>query len=415
MIIKKFTAPTMTEALSKVREELGSDAVILNTRTEKQGGVFDFLGRRFVEVTAAVDENPSAGSGASGNRGAASVRPDEARSQLPVRPVAYRPPQGRIVSSGQVDRVEVAGIERRLEFERLTHDINDLKRSMKVLADASLTGDMAGLPGTLATVLRSLNASGLEDRIAKRVVHQLLNDLTGIELTNPAVVRERAAALLAGGLPEPQPVKVREGGHRMVALVGPTGSGKTTTIAKLAADFSLNGNRRITVLTLDTRRVDAVGQLKAYCRILNVPLYIAYAPDDLPGIMPGIARSDMTLVDTPGAGPMDNEHMRDMVEFLHRIVPQEVHLVMSVTTALPEMERIAGNFSMLKPNRILFTKLDETDRYGPMLSFALTAGKPISYLTDGQSVPGDFTAADTGRLVGLVMDHEASLSAGTEA
>ena len=129
MIIKKFTAPTMTEALSKVREELGSDAVILNTRTEKQGGVFDFLGRRLVEVTAAVDESPSPGTGDS--RGTAQVSPDEARAYPPERPAAYGPPRGRVVSAGPAnDRVKVAGIEPRLNFDRLSHDIEDLKRSV---------------------------------------------------------------------------------------------------------------------------------------------------------------------------------------------------------------------------------------------------------------------------------------------
>ncbi len=404
MIIRKFTAPTMTEALAKVREELGENAVILGTRSDKQGGVFDFLGRRVVEVTAAVDERPVRGNGTGGTR-PAPVTPSEARLYPPERPVAYAPPR-KPPTAVRHDRMEIAESVNRLDVERLSRDMDDLKRSLKVLADASLAGDMAGLPGNLASLLQTITRAGLDDKIAKRLVRQLLDELTGSDLSSGRVVRDRATALLAAGMPESQPLAVKPGAHRTVAFVGPTGSGKTTTIAKLAADFILNRSHRIAVLTVDTRRVDAVGQLKAYCRILNVPLHIAYTPDDLADILPDLEKSDLTLVDTPGAGPMDREHLREMIEFLQRMSPQEVHLVMAVTTSREEMERIGANFAMMKPNRLLFTKLDETDRYGPLVSFAIGAKKPLLYITTGQSVPGDFEAADTSRLARMVIEPD---------
>jgi len=119
--------------------------------------------------------------------------------------------------------------------------------------------------------------------------------------------------------------------------------------------------------------------------------------------MQGIAQSDVILVDTPGSGPMDHAQMREMVEFLQRLVPQEVHLIMSVTTSLIEMKRIFENFNMLKPNRLLFTKLDETDLFGTMLSFAVLSKKPISYVTFGQNVPGDFAPADPKDLIRRIL------------
>ncbi len=185
----------------------------------------------------------------------------------------------------------------------------------------------------------------------------------------------------------------------MVAFVGPTGSGKTTTIAKLAADFTLNQKKNVSVLTLDTKRIDAVGQLQTYCSILNIPLFITYTPDELSSVMPGIMKSDITLVDTPGSGPMDKTQMLEMVEFLKKIVPQEVHIVISVTTSYLEMQRIYNNFSILKPNRIIFSKLDETDSYGAMFSLAVMVKKPLSYVTFGQTVPGDFSVADPRHLI----------------
>lgn len=401
MIIKKFTAPTMTEALAKVREELGTDAIILNTRSEKQGGVFDFLGRRMVEVTAAFDDQQpdSEGTGRRSNRQRkVPVGPAEAKLFPPQRPVAYEA-VGKPEFPKKTTNVDVKELENRVNIEKMLDDIKDLKHSLKVIADSSLTGEMAGLPPKLASLLTTLQISGMDDKIAKRVVRQLLNDLSGVELSDPRIIHKKATDLFISGMSEVVPITFAGAKPRIVAFVGPTGSGKTTTIAKLAADFTLTMDKHVSVLTIDTKRVDAVGQLKAYCRILNIPLHIAYTPDEIPSIMPGIMKSDITLVDTPGSGPMDKPQMLEMVEFLQKMLPQEVHIVMSVTTSLPEMRRIFDNFGLLKPNRILFTKLDETDCYGPMISFAILAKKPMSYVTYGQNVPGDFSQADPGKFI----------------
>jgi flagellar biosynthesis protein FlhF len=268
-----------------------------------------------------------------------------------------------------------------------------------------VVGELDGLPANLRTLLASMQSSGMDDRIAKRIVRQLLNEMTGAELADGSLMQKKAAELLLAGMGEVSPVLFAGAKPRIVAFVGPTGSGKTTTIAKLATDFTLNLGKRVSVLSIDTKRVDAVGQLKAYCRIINIPLLIAYSPDELPGIMPGIMGSDVTLVDTPGSGPMDRPQMIEMVEFLKRMVPQEVHLTISVTTSLMEMKRIFENFGLLKPNRMLFTKLDETDNYGTMISFAVLSGKPMSYVTFGQNVPGDFALADPGDLIRKIFER----------
>ncbi|MCD6308855.1 MAG: flagellar biosynthesis protein FlhF [Candidatus Latescibacteria bacterium] len=401
MIIKKFTAQTMTEALGKVREELGTDAIILSTRSEKQGGVFDFMGRRMVEVTAAIDDSGGGGDSSPSSAPAkpSPVSPAEAKLYPPRRPVTYEP-SVRPDAGRRTGKVDVRDLESRVDIERMFEDIGDLKRSIKVLADTALTGEMSGLPPNLAKLLAEMKDSGMDDRIAKRIVRQLLDELTGGELGDPEMIKNRAIDLLLAGMGNVSPVIFAGAKPRIVTFVGPTGSGKTTTIAKLAADFTLNMDKKLTVLTIDTKRVDAVGQLKAYCRILNVPLNIAYTPDELPSIMPVVMKSDVTLVDTPGSGPMDRPMMLEMVEFLQKLLPQEVHLVMSATTSLAEMKRIYDNFSVLKPNRILFTKLDETDCYGPLISFTVTTDNSMSYVTFGQNVPGDFAVADPRSLIG---------------
>jgi len=362
MIIKKFTAPTLAQALSQVREDLGTDAIILNTRNVKKGGVLNLMGSSVYEVTAAIDDKPPGES--------------PVDVQTNVRDLSYR-----------------------VQVDHIIEDIKDLKLSIRDLADSALTGEMDGLPVQLAALLKRFNDSGMDEKISKRLIRQLLSSLKGHELSDQRIIAEKAAKILLSGMGDVRPIPSGGTKPRIIAFVGPTGSGKTTTIAKIATEIALNMDKKVAVLNIDTKRVDAVGQLKAYCRIINIPLYIAYSPDDIPGIMPHILENDITLVDTPGSGPMDKPQMIEMIEFLHKLVPQEVHLTLSVTTSFMEMKRIFNNFGMMKPNRILFTKLDETDNYGTMLSFALVAREQWSYVTFGQNVPGDFDVADPGKLV----------------
>lgn len=397
MKIKKFTAPTITEALAKVRDELGTEAIIMTTRSNRKGGVFDFMGRPEVEITAALDDNPSGKKGimsGSGERYSGSTGTTGTSLYQSPKPVAYEPSDGRRAS-----QVNVKELGDRVNLEKVMGDITELKRSMKMLADSALAGEMAGLPPQLAALLTNMQSCGMDDKIAKRTTRQLLGELSGPELNNPSDILDNATRLLLSGMGDRCPIVLSGVKPRIVAFIGPTGTGKTTTIAKLATDFSLDKSKKVSVLTIDTKRIDAVGQLKSYCRIINIPLHIAYSPDDLPGIMPRLMDSDITLVDTPGSGPLDKQQMIEMVEFLQKLVPQEVHLTLSVTTALAEMNRIYENFSDLKPNRILFTKLDETEHYGTMLSFAILTGKPMSYETFGQNVPGDFSLADPESLI----------------
>ena len=362
MIIKKYTAPTLAQALSNVREELGTDAIILNTRNVKKGGVLHLLGSSVYEVTAAIDDKPTGESTMDLQTGA--------------RDLSYR-----------------------VQVDYLIDDIKELKMSIRDLADSALTGEMDGLPVQLAALLKRLQDTGMDEKIAKRLTRQLLNELDGRELSDKKIIAKRATEILITGMGDVKPIPSGGTKPRIVAFVGPTGSGKTTTIAKLATEISLNMDKKVAILNIDTKRVDAVGQLKAYCRIINIPLYVAYSPDEIPGIMPRIMENDITLVDTPGAGPMDRSQMIEMVEFLHKLVPQEVHLILSVTTSFMEMKRIFNNFGVLKPNRILFTKLDETDSYGTMISFALVAKEKLSYVTFGQNVPGDFDVANPEKII----------------
>jgi len=395
----------MTEALAKVRDELGPDAVILNTRSNRKGSVFDLIGQSFVEVSAAVDNEPQKSAAKGRPRSLTEyskpVGPADAKLIPLEAPVSYEP-----AKFNKAGDVSMKSLEGRVNMEKVMADIKDLKRSVKVIADTSLTGEMNGLPRNLAEFLTKMQECGFEDKVAKRITHQLLDELSGAELSDYGAILDRAVQIFMEGIGDVCPIIFAGAKPRVVVFVGPTGTGKTTTIAKLATEYTLNKNKKVSVLTVDTKRIDAVGQLKSYCRIINIPLHIAYSPDEIPVIMPKLMKSDIILVDTPGSGPLDQNQMMEMVEFLQKLVPQEVHLTMSVTTSVTEMKNITKNFATLKPNRILCTKLDETSNYGQMLSFAIESGKPLSYFTFGQNVPGDFSLAEPESLLRKNLSRE---------
>jgi flagellar biosynthesis protein FlhF len=396
MIIKKFAAPTMTEALSQVRNELGTDAIILSTRTERKGHVFDFRGRSVVEVTAALDDSALKGNGSGRKKRihsrSSSISPAEARVYPPETSGVYEPPK----HDGGSD---VRDIGNHIKLEQIIQDIKEIRHSIKVLADSIIVGDMGGLPRNCAHLLTKMRTSGMDETLSKRIIHQLLDELNGAELSNSQIIVEKASHLLVTSFPEVLPVIFRGVQPTMVAFVGPTGSGKTTTIAKIGTEFALQKGKKVALLTIDTKRVNALGQLKAYCRIINIPLYISYTTDDLKGIMPRLQENEVVLIDTPGTGPLDKAQLDIIDKFFQYICPQETHLVMGISLSQHEMKQVFNCFKTLNPNRLLFTKLDETETYGQILSFAISSQVPLSYVTYGQNVPGDYSLANPREIV----------------
>jgi flagellar biosynthesis protein FlhF len=192
---------------------------------------------------------------------------------------------------------------------------------------------------------------------------------------------------------------------RVVVLVGPTGVGKTTTIAKLAARSKLAEGRRVGLVTLDTFRIAAVDQLEKYARIIGVPLAVATDPVELGTALRTFEREGLeaVFVDSAGRSQRDELKMAELREFLGSTPGAEVHLVLSTTTQPRTLRSVAERFAGAGYHRVILTKLDETMSFGALLDALLALGKPISYLTDGQNVPDDIMPSDPDRLADLVL------------
>jgi flagellar biosynthesis protein FlhF len=187
-------------------------------------------------------------------------------------------------------------------------------------------------------------------------------------------------------------------------FVGPTGAGKTTTIAKLAAYFSLEKKKKCSLITTDTYRISAIDQLRAYSEIIGIDLQAVYSPDDIQDVIQNCKYSDIILVDSAGRSQKNREHMDELAAFMQELNPDCVHLVLSAATKESDLIAIANKYKKLGVSRLLFTKLDETMKLGNIFNVVQTVGIPVSYFTIGQSVPDDIETAQSTAFVKKLLE-----------
>lgn len=203
------------------------------------------------------------------------------------------------------------------------------------------------------------------------------------------------------------PIRTQPGERHVVALVGPTGVGKTTTVAKLAAGFRIEAKRRVGLLTIDTYRIAAVQQLQAYAEIMDLPMQVVEKPEQMQPAMDLLGDVDLVLIDTAGRSPRSDARIDQLAEFLRAAQPDETHLVLSATSSSENIVATLSGFMPVRATSVILTKLDETPHTAGVLS-ALTASErylstPLSYVTHGQQVPDDIAVADASHLVGALL------------
>jgi flagellar biosynthesis protein FlhF len=271
------------------------------------------------------------------------------------------------------------------------------------------SGDM---PQQLFDMYLTLIGQDLSEELANQVVDDIRRELTPAQLRDAGAVREAMLAHLADFIPtadEPLSLGRRDGRPCTVALIGPTGVGKTTTIAKLAATLKLRRGKAVGLVTADTYRIAAVEQLRTYASIIDVPLEVALTPEDMREALGRLESCDVVLVDTAGR----SQHDRDRIEELRRFVlaarPHEVHLVLSGAAGQRVLLREAEAFASVGIDRIVLTKLDEAVSFGMLVNVLRTVGKALSFVTTGQEVPDDLESGRPRRLAELVLGGEVSI------
>ena len=448
MRVKRYIVDNMPEALQQIRSELGNDAVILNTKEFRSGGLFGWFGKKKIEVIAAVDENdrPKPAAAAARARTAhdslASVRENRAAkadaAQANSRPVLSREDVLRTGSSetavAEAPFVQTAGasaacasdsgpeapaIPRAAAGEtgsaarpafagnpnqELLDEIRQMKDMVVRLTRQQQAEHMPRVLGELAAVLEAQDVAPAHiERWMNAVMEAAGDELPAMD---ERAVRELLKAEIRKVFSQ-EKVQGIQPDSKVVHVVGPTGVGKTTTIAKLAAEQVLKHRRKVGFITSDTYRIAAVEQLKTYATILNVPLEVVFSPHELTRAYAQLQDRDIIFMDTAGRNFRNPMYVSELNSLLTTQAKSETYLVLSLTTRYRDMKAITDNFSRFKLDKVLLTKVDETDTYGAILNLAMDYPLTFSYITNGQNVPDDISLVDAEVWIDRILEANA--------
>lgn len=462
MNLKTYRARSMAAALAEVKKDLGKDAVILHTRAYQVGGVLGVGGHQEYEITAAdsaVARGPSIRSTQAPLTASRVMVPTQAEeftpagyssigggkvavAEAPAAPAVAEDDRGIIVTKVRPEppvktpaggggsgnplatRVKPAPTDD-AAMHALRDELGSIRRMVgQILTQSRATvpfgglgASLMGLGEPLLDLSMRLQDTGVRPEVGEALIGRVRDELSPSELadrdiTRACVIRHVAAMIPCVGA-------VSKGGNRTttvdgvtttrpltIALVGPTGVGKTTTIAKLAAAYKLRHGQAVGLVTSDTYRIAAVEQLRTYAGIINVPLRVGMTPEEVGAACAGLSECGVILIDTAGRSQHDSPRVEELGAFIRAAQPHETHLVLSAGQAEAVQLSAAERFAALRPTALMFTKLDEAVEHGCIVNVASRVGLRVSYVTTGQEVPDHIELAQSERLARLVVEGE---------
>jgi flagellar biosynthesis protein FlhF len=400
MEIKTYRAATMHAALVMVRQELGPDAAVLHTREVRSSRLFGLIsGPRQIEVTASAGVNvPSRLPGLKGDgRPWCEAPPSERRLAAPPGQAASLSLSPSLMGAAS-SRTTMAG--------DVQDQLSDLRSMVQDLCRRTSSRGPQDLPESLFRIFTELIDLDLGEDLARELVERVRTEAGSGELSDPVMLKARIARLIEGEIHVAGPIAVTPGRRRLVALVGPTGVGKTTTIAKLAAVYRLREKRNVGLITVDTYRIAAVEQLRTYADIIDLPMQVVSTPREMREAVRRMDGLDLILLDTAGRSPRDEIKIQELRSFLTEAAADEVYLVLSSVAGAKTLKQVVERFATVGTTSLILTKLDESTGLGHLLPVLRDSRLPLGYLTNGQNVPDDIEVADAARLARLVLEMD---------
>ncbi len=376
MIIKKFIAKTEKEAYENAKKELGDGVVVMNVKPVKSKGLFAFLKTPMVEVTVALEEESEKYTAA-----VSAINNVIASSQnTPV----IETPEKRDTNSAIEEKLDSLQSLLEQQLQKPEEEKVEKEESPAPPKEETETDKF----------MRLLHDTMLENEVDEKYAQEIIEE---IELVNkPNIPFDYALAniyqkmILKFG--KPSGIEPAANGIKLVFFIGPTGVGKTTTIAKIASKFRVDEKKKVALLTADTYRIAAAEQLRTYANILEVPFRVIYTVEEISKALEDFRDYDYILIDTAGHSHQNSTQKDNMCNIIHSVddkVEREVHLVLSATTKYRDLISIADSYKEMADYKMIFTKLDETTTLGNLLNLRLYTGASISYVTYGQNVPDD--------------------------
>ena len=364
MKMKKYTAETMVEAMKKVRADFGDDAIILSSNVVNSNGFLGFFKKKSVEVVAGFDEPAP-------------------KMEEPVLPL----------SSPRVESVDKTSVEFKKEMTEMK----------KMLKDMQQSASHSRLPDELKPLLTHLEKQGLSVSLTTQIGEEIYNRMKAEKKD----FTQEEQSLIATQFLDREIGNLPFGGisfdKKFINVLGPTGVGKTTTIAKIAARALLENKKKIGFITTDTYRIAAIEQLRTYANLLQAPVEVAYNSQDFEKAINKLADRDLIFIDTAGRNYKEVKFVEDLTRLIDFSLDMESFLVLSMTSKEQDMKIIIEQFNQFAVEKFIFTKMDETSSIGPLFNLMKDYGIGTAYYTDGQEVPEDITEADSKKLIALLL------------
>jgi flagellar biosynthesis protein FlhF len=352
MKVKTYVADNYQTAIQQAKKEMGKDAIILSTRQFRKGGFLGLFSRPMVEVAVAIDDD---------------IRIERDKLRNPA------PGPGLPLESNGVKKPDPEPLQINKQEIQLLQEMNIMRDIMADIKEKMYEVDLIkGISEPVQALYDRLTKSNVDKAIALQIASSIESRLPGEKCTDINWIRDVCLHTVQEYLSDIKPINLDDNKRekaRVVVRVGPTGVGKTTTIAKLAANMAFIDARKVAFITLDTYRVSAAEQLRTFAEIIGVPIKVVFNPIDLEEAINEYRDKDIIFIDTAGRSPYNQEHMEELDQFMRIARPDETILVLSITTNSSDLLKIYDRFNMVGVDKLIFTKLDETNSYGHIIMF----------------------------------------------
>lgn len=412
MIIKKYIGKTEEEAISLAKADLGENVSIMNTKEIIPHGIFKLFRKPSFEVTAAVDDIQKEDKTPVKKE----ETPDFSKLQQALNEQQFTPAPDSKAAQKEAERERLLKSHQILEdedtdtnkeenssgIEQKLNTLQDLIEKQMTLSREEEKDEKERVVDKNQAYLDLIRKQLVQNEVEESYVNQIIEEIEGTLGHNTTLDNILAGVyqkiVLKIGTPHLIDLKTKR--TKYIFFIGPTGVGKTTTIAKIASMMKLANKSSVALVTSDTYRIAAVEQLKIYANILGIPLNVVYAAEELEKLKEEQHGYDLVLVDTAGRSHNNEEQKEDLVNLL-KTVPEndrEVFLVLSATTKYQDLVKITSIYSEVCKYNLIFTKLDETDKIGNIFNIHILTGAPLSYVTEGQNVPNDISKIDAQKI-----------------